>query len=726
MGGDGLRNSLPNAVAGVVVGMLAVVNALAYAGLIYSGPLAPGLLIGTSALLAGAAASTLIISLLADCPELVSVPLISVAVVYALIPAALGAGAPGVDPREMAHRVAAISGLASLVAGVIYWLLGRFRLGALARFLPYPVVGGFNAGLGWLLFLGGITLGVGGAAGEALRRAFTEPVAAAQFLAVLGSGLALVAATRRWKHWAIVPAGEAAIILGFHAIRLARGVGLAAAGRAGWLLGPFAPGRIWSPPDWSALGRIAPAQFESELPVILAIVLIGATTAIMMLSGIEIELDRSLDTNTELRVTGVATLVAGVFGGLVGAPSLASTSLAQAMGSRGRSTGVIVAAVCALTLTAGTGLLAVLPRCAIGALLVYNGGDRLIDRVWLDRRRLPPAEWGVVLLVLLAVIFRGLLAGLALGLGLALLLFVLDYRQVSVLRLSAAGAAHRSSVMRAPAEDAALRDAGAAIRLLRLQGYLFFLNVTALAEALPPAGPPAGPRFVIVDFRAVAGMDSSAAMTLRRVYQIAHDRGFALILTGLSPRLRARFDRLGLPIASPGVPAQETEDRALRYAEARLLEAASATAPEPPASFAALLGATLGEAVAPERVAPYLDHATLSEGAVLIRQGEASDTMSLIASGRVAVRLERPEGPLRLATAGPGVVMGEVGFCTGVARTATVLAETETRVETLSRAGLARMEAADPDLAIRFHRLMAHVLSDKLAASNRQQAQSVA
>ena len=226
---------------------------------------------------------------------------------------------------------------------------------------------------------------------------------------------------------------------------------------------------------------------------------------------------------------------------------------------------------------------------------------------------------------------------------------------------------------------------------------------------------------MIVDFRAVAGMDSSAALVLRRAGQIAEQRGYTLMFSGLGPALQARFARLDLPVVPPGFTTPPTEDQALQWAETRLLEAAHP--PASPTSFADLIAAVFGHPAAPERMAPYLDRAVLPAGATLIRQGDASESMSLVTRGEVTVRRERPEGPLVLATAGPGVVMGEIGFCTDVPRTATVVAATETHVETLSRAALARMEASDPALAMLIHRLISHMLADKLAASTRQRVQ---
>jgi SulP family sulfate permease len=42
-------------------------------------------------------------------------------------------------------------------SSIILWLgLGYFKLGRIVRFLPYPIIGGFLAGSGWLLVQGGI------------------------------------------------------------------------------------------------------------------------------------------------------------------------------------------------------------------------------------------------------------------------------------------------------------------------------------------------------------------------------------------------------------------------------------------------------------------------------------------------------------------------------------------------------------------------------------------
>ena len=726
MPGANARRALPAIVAGVVVGFVNIVKTMALAGLIYSGPLAPAFLVGLSAVLVGAGVSIVAVSALTENPAVLGAALASTGVVYALIPPALFPGAVGAatlahDPLAAARLVAVVSGGASILAGTAFWLLGRYRLGAVARFLPYPVVAGFNAGIGWLFLLGGVALGADLHPGAGWVHLADPSVAERLAVTVAIAVLMLVIEARAGNHWAVMPGVLAIAILSFHLGRLALGETVHQVAASGWMLGPFRPGRILTFPDWHALSALNGARLGAITPAILTVVLVGTVSSILLITGIEVEIHQTLDTDHELRVAGVATIGAGLFGGLVGGPSLISTSVGRRMRQQDRIVGIVAGLLCAGMLLAGTNLLNVLPRFAVASVLVSTGLDRLIDRAWKTRRSLPWTEWTALLLVLATVIWNGLLAGVVMGLALTLAIFVWNYRRVPVIRLAASGNAHRSTVIRAPADEALLRRDGDAIRLLRLQGYLFFLNAVALLEALPAAGA----RFLILDFRAVTGLDSSAGMTLRRSLQIAAERGYAVQMTGLPPPMRTQFARMRIPLATGGAPEATTEDQALQYAENRVLAAEERTGPAEVASFAEMFAAIIGHPIAETRLAPYLKRQSFPSGAALIRQGDPAETMCFIAAGRVRVQLDRPgASPLPLASAGPGVVVGEIGFYLDVPRTATVLAEADTEALVLDRATLTRMEREDPELAIDFHRLMTCMVADKLAGSTRQQAQN--
>lgn len=48
--------------------------------------------------------------------------------------------------------------LTTLITGLFLLLLGRLKLGNLVRYIPYPVTGGFFAGIGYIFVEGGLTV----------------------------------------------------------------------------------------------------------------------------------------------------------------------------------------------------------------------------------------------------------------------------------------------------------------------------------------------------------------------------------------------------------------------------------------------------------------------------------------------------------------------------------------------------------------------------------------
>jgi SulP family sulfate permease len=75
---------------------------------------------------------------------------------------------------------------------------------------------------------------------------------------------------------------------------------------------------------------------------------------------------------------------------------------------------------------------------------------------------------------------------------------------------------------------------------------------------------------------------------------------------------------------------------------------------------------------------------------------------------------------MRLRTIGPGTVVGEVTLYLGTPRTASVIAETSSRMHRLSREAMGRMEREDPELASAVHRMFARLLAQRLADTLRE------
>lgn len=308
------------------------------------------------------------------------------------------------------------------------------------------------------------------------------------------------------------------------------------------------------------------------------------------------------------------------------------------------------------------------------------------------------------------------MTGLVVGLILAVVLFAINYGRVDLVREVAFGVTYRSNVDRPPGERVALQGLADRVQILRLNGFVFFGTASGFLERIRKRVE-AGPiRFLVIDLRRVTGVDSSGALSFRKVAQLTETGGTELVFAGASDAVERQLRRGGV-VASGAVRFEPDLDRALQRCEDVLLEEA---APE------RVSGDGEGVLEVPQHLLPYLERRSLPEGSVLIRQGDPPDDIFLLESGRLRVELSTPEGArMRLSTVRPGVVVGEVAMYSGVPRTADVIAETPSVVLGLSRASIERLEAAEPETAAALHRWLATTLAVRLTAADRAYSASL-
>jgi SulP family sulfate permease len=381
------------------------------------------------------------------------------------------------------------------------------------------------------------------------------------------------------------------------------------------------------------------------------------------------------------------------------------------MNVHARTAGLIAAVVPLAAVVFGASVIEVIPRMIVGGVLIFLGLAFLVEWVWDKRKVLPPVEYGVVLVIVAAIIGKGFLPGVVVGLVLAVVLFAVNYGRTELVRELAFGETYHSNVDRPLAERVALRSAGDALQILRVNGFVFFGSANSLLERIRKRVE-AGPlRFLVIDLRRVTGVDSSAVVAFVKVVHLAEASGFELVFTGVSEAVRKQLERGGM-VASQVVRFEPDLDRGLQRCEEGLLRDEAVEAAEQD-----------GDALAgmPAGLRPYLERVELPEGGVLIRQDEPPDDVYVVGSGRLSVEMETADGTrMRVRTVNAGVVVGEVAMYTGVARTADVVAETSGVVYRLSGAAIERMESEDPVLAAALHRWLAGILSDRLRDTLRE------
>jgi SulP family sulfate permease len=702
-------------VAGIVIGAVEVVFAVAFASLVFAGYFEFYFLDDGVGLYLGAAALSLaFMAWRAGSRGIVGGLQATGAAMMAIVSASAVVHAAG-SPQDIFFSAIAAIVVATVLCGVVFLRLGSRRRGDLIRFVPYPVVGGFLAGTGWLLLKGGIYVA------SRVSPLFTpltdlfESSALQRWLPALAFGVILLIAVRVIERPLVIPA---VIVIGLALF----GIGVVATGSSieevrggGWLVGSFDSVILWKTWTISALGGADWLSVLESWAGILVAVFVATFAILFNISGAEGVLDRDLDTNRELRDAGILNVVSGALGGIPGYHSLSFTALAARMRVNARAVGLIAALVPLAVVLFGASVVGLIPRAIVGGVLVFLGLASIVEWVWDKRRSLPPLEYAVVLAILAAVIVWGFLIGVAIGIVLAGVLFAVSYGRIELVHEVAFGETYRSNVDRPATERAELRGLSDRVQILRVSGFVFFGSANRLLERIrgrvEGATPP---RFLVIDLRRVTGVDSSAVVSFVKALSLAEAAGSEVVFTAASDPVRAQLARGGVVEVDGLVSFEPDLDRGLQRCEDALLSApdlAEALAEHP-------AGGRLDGL--PPGLAAHLERVSVPEGTVLLHRDEPPGDIYVLESGRLGVEAVTADGSrIRLRTLRPGVVVGEIALYTGGARTADVVAEAPSVVLRIGREAIERLEAQEPELAATLHRWLATTLAERLTDTMR-------
>ncbi|MFN2322762.1 MAG: SulP family inorganic anion transporter [Trueperaceae bacterium] len=702
-----------------MVGLVVGATSVSLATLIF-GPVVPDdLAHGIRLVLLGAMIASSVAAITGHLPGVVAQAQGAPAAILASLAVTTATTLPeGADPTVRFATVIALVATTSFAIGATFLALGALRLGRLVRYLPYPVIGGFVAGTGWLLVVGGAS--VAGGVGDAGAAAASALDGWGRWLPAVGLGALLTfAGTGRGRHPLVFPALLAAAIAVFFGAMAATG-----GTPAGWR----AAGLLLDVPTTAdrPLGLLGPDLLDLvhwpswwlHLPGVATVVLVATMGLSFNTAGLEVALRRRVRLDPELRAAGLGNLAASAFGAVPAYPSMAAQLLALRLGGGRRTTTFAVVAVLAAGVVAGPAWIAWVPAPIVGGVLVSLGFGLLREWVIDAIATLSRLEYGIVLLILGVIAVAGLLPGVLVGLVLAVLLFVVSYSRVDAVKHVLIGSAARSR-MRWDAQERRALDATADARLvLQLQGYLFFGVAYALLDRLERQLDANRTDEVVVDFRQVTGADATALASLDALRREAASRGARLVFAEVPPALARAFARRGVMATVDGSFAfAATLDAALEAAERRALTAA-AGAFDPLESLSERLEALADDDLELQDLAAHLERLEIPAGQ-RIATGDAggADAVYVVASGQVTTWLDLGDrAPLRLETFRGGNLVGDVGFYRGdAATTSWVAADEPTTLYRLTRARLTDLTAADPALAASFHRLAARQLAHRTA-----------
>ena len=505
---------LPNGVAGVIVGVVALPLSMAFA--IASGA-RPEQGVYT-AIVAGA-----LVSILGGSRMQIAGPTGAFIALLAGITATYGIGGLQV---------------ATLLAGVILVAMGLARLGGVIRFIPLPVITGFTAGIGviifvsqWRDFLGLPDVG-GGAFHEKLWNLIQAlPEAHAPTLAMGLGSLALLLISPRVPGLKRIPAPLVAMVVATVVQALGAFSGVATIGSAFGGIPLGLPSFTW--PDFTATQVLT---------------LIGPAFAIAMLGAIESLLSASVadgmagtrhEPNQELVGQGIANIVAPLFGGFAATGAIARTATGIRNGATSPVCGLAHAATLVAVLLVAAPLAAQIPLAALSAILfvvAWNMSD--VNGVAGMLRRAPRADRAVLVITFLLTVFVDLVVAVNVGVILAILHFLKRMAE---------------SVDAQPADTEALNEELArrgvsqlpqGVLVFEIAGPIFFGAVEKFQHVLLETH--ADPRLVIIRLNGVPFADMTGIRMLEDVVTRFRERGIAVIFCEANDRVLGKLQRAGL------------------------------------------------------------------------------------------------------------------------------------------------------------------------------------
>lgn len=732
----GTQRTLPALSAGMVNGILIIIFQSAYAALIFSGPLSEHIVQGIGLMLFGAAAMGMIVALSSSFRGTTTAPQDAPSAIMAVVAAALVAALPATSSNEDAFlTVVSALAITSLVTGGFLLLLGTFRLGNLIRFIPHPVVGGFLAGTGWVLVRGAVRIMSGVSPDFHNLRDLFGAALAAKWLPGLLFALLLFFVLRRFRHFLIMPAMIMGAIALFYAVLFFSHSSVTQASAQGWLLPRFLEGAQWRPITLAAFEHADWPAIFSQAGNLATIAIISTISLLLNASGLELIAHSEIDLNRELRSAGLANIASGLGGSSVGYMSLSLTALSYKLGSRSRISAVTSAGLCAIVLFSGAAISSYFPKALLGGLLLYLGISFLVQWVYDAWFKLPRSEYALVLLIMGIIAVFGFLEGVAAGIVIAVILFVINYSRINVIKHALSGDSYQSNVDRSPEEQKFLRRHGRQLYILKLQGYIFFGTASLLLEHIRSRlnqPDEEAPRFIVLDFRLVNGLDSSAMNSFLKMKHLQEDGRLQLVYTHLSQKVLHQF-------LAGGYAAEVGEqfrvfpdlDYGVEWCENQILMKEKSGAAGGTVSAREFLQSLME--ISPgaadngpqlsglsEGILGYAEEREMAAGEYLLRQGDPPVGLFFIESGQVTVQLESAAGrTMRLRTMGPGTVIGEMGVYLGIPASASVIADHPSRVLFLSLAGVRKMEKEAPVIAAGFHKFIARVLGERLANTNK-------
>ena len=433
--------------------------------------------------------------------------------------------------------------IATLMAGLILVALGVFKLGTVIKFIPYPIVVGFTAGIALTIFSTQINdffgLGLRNVPSEFIPKwgVYLSNFGNVDWV-TLGVGLASLAIiivtpmiSRR------LPGALLAIIIVTAAVALIPGLDVETIGDRFGSLPTDIPQPHGFELNMATINRLLPSAFT--------IAILGAIESLLSATVADGVTGSRTNSNTELIGQGIANIVVPFFGGIPVTGAIARTMTNITNGGRTPVAGIIHAVVLFLIFLFLMPLINLVPMTCLAAVLIvvsYNmSGWRTIRGIFSN----PKSDISVLVLTFLLTVIFDLTIAIEMGLLLAVILFLRRVMENSSIKVYS----EKLDVDEGTdTPNHEVLDVAPGVEVYEIDGPFFFGIATKFDEMMRST---LGKKPVvrIIRMRKVPFIDSTAIHNLEILIKSSQEENIHVVLSGVQPNVRhslehAHIDRL--------------------------------------------------------------------------------------------------------------------------------------------------------------------------------------
>lgn len=426
--------------------------------------------------------------------------------------------------------------LATSMAGIILIMLGVAKFGGVLRYIPNPVITGFTAGIGVIIWVGqwkdffGLPAPVGAHFHDkllGLLAALPGLHPATTLLAILALLLAIYCP--RIPGLARIPSPLTAMVVvtGIQAVFQFDDVPTIASTFGGIPQG--LPHLVWPTISFDRLVTLLPSAF--------AIAMLGAIESLLSAVVADGMAGTRHDSNQELIGQGIANVIVPLFGGFAATGAIARTATNIRNGATGPLAGIVHSLTLVLILLVLAPLAAQVPLCALAAILFVVAWNMSEARHFVRMMRTaPPPDVAVLLITFSLTVFADLVVAVNVGVIIAMMLFLRRMASAVEVRQLDDAAIH--------AELGHSRPLPSDVLVYSIEGPFFFGAVEILDAALRHTH--TDPRCVVIRLARVPFMDITGLQSLEEATLNLERRGVRVIFCEARTNVLRKLVRTGL------------------------------------------------------------------------------------------------------------------------------------------------------------------------------------